>query len=289
MPRTHDPDLNPRPPRRRCLAAQRAARGPALATLCLWLASAAAAAVPPTATVLPAARATIAPAFAPPAAAARSSPATGSAATPAPAPAPRRPAGVMSHDGADWLERASREREERPSQVIRALDLRPGDVVAEIGAGSGYMSRLLARAVGPTGKVYAEDIQPEMLAILERRAAAAGLANVVPVLGTELDPRLPAGAFRWVLLVAVYHEFQHPEAMLARIRQLPAPGGRVALVEYRAEGTSAAHIKPEHRMSVDQVLAEWLRAGFVLLKRIEDLPTQHLFVFTTRRGARAPL
>ena len=200
--------------------------------------------------------------------------------------AARQPAPVMSYHGADWLERAGREAEERPSEVIRTMQLKPGEVVAEVGCGTGYMSRLMAQAVGPSGKVYAEDIQPEMVELAKQRAAAAGLANIIPLLGTEVDPRLPRQAFRWVLLVDVYHEFQHPEPMLAAIRDSLAPGGRVALVEYRAEGDSAAHILAEHRMSVEQVVAEWGRAGFELLKRIETLPMQHLFIFTARRGAR---
>jgi predicted methyltransferase len=207
--------------------------------------------------------------------------ALGAAAAPA-----RQPAPVMSYHGAEWLERPGREAAEKPSEVIRAMGLKPGEVVAEVGCGTGYMSRLLAQAVGPSGKVYAEDIQPEMLEIEKQRAAAAGLGNILTVLGTDVDPRLPREALAWVLLVDVYHELQHPEPMLARIRDSLALGGRVALVEYRAEGDSAAHINPAHRMSVEQVLAEWGRAGFLLLKRIETLPAQHLFIFAARRGAR---
>jgi predicted methyltransferase len=223
----------------------------------------------------------------PPPAAAPAPPALAPPALPAPPPA-RRPAAVMSYHGAEWLERAGREAEERPSALIRelqAMGLKPGDVVAEVGCGTGYISRLLAAAVGPTGKVYCEDIQPEMVQLARQRAAAAGLGNVVFVLGAEDDPRLPR-QLAWVVLVDVYHELQRPEPMLARIRESLAPGGRVALAEYRAEGDSAAHIKPEHRMSVEQVLGEWTRAGFLLVKRIETLPEQHLFIFSARRGAR---
>jgi predicted methyltransferase len=214
------------------------------------------------------------------------SPVASSSAAP-PSVAPRTPAPVMTYHGADWLERPSREAEEHPSEIIGALDLKVGDVVAEVGCGTGYVSRLLARAVGPTGRVYAEDIQLEMLALTAKLAAAAGLTNIVPVLGTPTDPRLPPHALRWVVLVDAYHEFQHPEPMLVQIRKSLAPGGEVALVEYRAEGESAAQIKAEHRMSSEQVLAEWRRGGFELVRQLEILPAQHLFILVGRRGARA--
>lgn len=205
----------------------------------------------------------------------------------APEAPPRKPANVLSwRGGADWLEREGRAELERPEIVIQAMNLRDGDVVADIGAGTGFYSRRLARAVAPTGKVYAEDIQPEMLERLKKSAADEGIANIIPVLGTETDPNLPKQAMDWILLVDVYHEFQDPQPMLAKIRESLKPNGRVALVEYRAEGDSAVHISPEHRMTVEQVLAEWTPAGFTLEQTIEDLPSQHLFLFTTRRGAR---
>jgi ubiquinone/menaquinone biosynthesis C-methylase UbiE len=191
----------------------------------------------------------------------------------------RTPAPVMSFHGAAWLEREGREAEERPQEVIRAMGLRDGSVVADVGCGSGFYSRRLARAVAPSGRVYAVDIQPEMLDLLKSLAAKESLTNIVPVLGTEEEPRLPKGTVDWILLVDVYHEFQKPKPMLAGLRAALAPKGRVALVEYRAEGTTAAHIRPEHRMSVEQVLAEWRPAGFRLVKRQETLPSQHLFVF----------
>nr|MDP9119902.1 class I SAM-dependent methyltransferase [Acidobacteriota bacterium] len=213
------------------------------------------------------------------------------AALPLPAPPhpvpPRQPAEMMSFHGADWLERPEREAQEKPEEVVRAMELKDGQVVAEIGSGTGYMSRRVARAVAPAGKVYAEDIQPEMVDLTRKYAARDGIANLVPVLGSETDPKLPKAGVDRVLLVDVYHEFQKPEQMLARIRDCLAPGGRVYLVEYRLEGESAEHIRREHRMSVEQVLSEWNRAGFELVRRLETLPSQHLFVFTTRRGARA--
>ena len=200
-------------------------------------------------------------------------------APPAWAQAERRPAPVMGPGGAGWLEREDRDREQRPDEVIRAMGLRDGQVVADLGAGTGYFTRRLAKAVAPSGRVYAVDIQPEMIALLKTNVEKAGLANVVPVRGTGADPRLPAGGIDWILLVDVYHEFQQPKAMLARMREALAPGGRIALVEYRLEGSSAEHIRREHRMSVKQVFEEWEPAGFRLVERHEFLPTQHFFVF----------
>jgi len=199
-------------------------------------------------------------------------------------PPPRQPAQVLSYEGgADWLEREGREDIEKPGIVLRAMNLKDGDVVADLGAGTGFYTRRLARAVAPTGKAWANDIQPEMLDRLQELAAKEGIANIVTVVGTETDPRLPKGMFDWILLVDVYHEFQQPEPMLAKIREALKPDGRVALVEYRAEDDSAAHISPAHKMTVDQVLAEWVPAGFLHVETIEELPSQHLFVFALKR------
>jgi ubiquinone/menaquinone biosynthesis C-methylase UbiE len=191
----------------------------------------------------------------------------------------RRPAPVMGVQGAAWLEREGREDEQRPSEIIGAMGLHDGQIVADLGCGTGWFARRLARAVAPSGRVYAVDIQPEMLELMKGHLAREQITNVVPVLGTSDDPRILAGSLDWVLMVDVYHEFQQPKAMLSRIRESLKPEGKVALVEYRAEGDSAAHIRPEHRMSVDQVLAEWVPAGFRLTARREDLPTQHFLVF----------
>ena len=206
----------------------------------------------------------------------------------APAPqalAKREPANVMGYQKADWLEREGRAELEKPEMVIQAMEIQEGMTVAEIGAGTGFFSRRLAKAVGPSGKVYAEDIQPEMLEMLKKNTAKEEIGNVIPVLGTETDPKLPAKVDR-ILLVDVYHEFQKPEPMLAAIRDSLAPGGTVILVEYRLEGETASHINVKHRMSVDQVLSEWTGAGFLLLNQIETLPSQHLFIFSAKRGAR---
>lgn len=191
----------------------------------------------------------------------------------------RQPAAVMSYEGAPWLERPGREEEERPDLVLEAMNLKNGDIIADIGCGSGFFTRRLAQAVGPEGKVYGVDIQPKMLEILEASCEAHGIENVVPVLGGENDPKLPVGEIDWILLVDTYHEFQDPQAMLRHMRASLAPGGKIALVEFRLEGDSAKHIKLDHRMSPRQVLAEWNPAGFQLIDIIESLPTQHLFIF----------
>ncbi|HEX3131262.1 MAG TPA: class I SAM-dependent methyltransferase [Thermoanaerobaculia bacterium] len=207
----------------------------------------------------------------------------------APEPPPRKPAKVLNAEGggAEWLEREGRADLEKPEVTIAAMNLHDGDMVADVGAGTGFYSRRLARAVAPSGKVYANDIQPEMLERLKELSAQEGIANIVPVLGTETDLNLPEKTFDWVLLVDVYHEFQQPDVMLQQIRKTLKPNGRVALVEYRLEGSTASHISLEHRMSVEQVTAEWTAGGFELERTIEDLPSQHLFILTTRRGARA--
>src|SRR5437660_789614 len=136
----------------------------------------------------------------------------------------RRYATVMGFEGADWLERAEREDEEEPERALDALELKKGDTVADIGAGSGYITARIAKRVGPTGRVYAEDIQPEMLALLQQRIARQQLTNVTPVLGLFDDPKLPASAIDVELLVDVYHEFSEPQQMLRGLRTALKPG-----------------------------------------------------------------
>jgi predicted methyltransferase len=191
----------------------------------------------------------------------------------------RRPAPVMSWAAADWLERADRDDEQRPDEVIRTMGLEDGDVVADLGCGTGYFARRMAKAVAPGGRVYAVDIQPQMLRLLRSRVAEEGLTNVEPVLGDNDDPKLPEQSLDWILLVDVYHELQQPKAILAKMREALKPDGKVALLEYRLEGLSAVHIRTEHRMSPEQVLAEWEPAGYRLAARHEFLPSQHFFVF----------
>ncbi len=199
-----------------------------------------------------------------------------------PNPESRTPASVMSFRGASWLERAERASEDRPEIVLAAMSLENGDVVAEVGAGTGFFTRRLAAAVAPDGRVVANDIQPEMLELMKEYLERGGITNVEQILGNEDDPLLPDNTFDWILLVDVYHEFQQPEPMLAGIREALKPDGRVALVEYRAEGSTAAHVSRRHRMSKDQVLSEWQPAGFEIVEVIDDLPSQHLFIFKLR-------
>ena len=197
----------------------------------------------------------------------------------------RVPAPVMSYHGANWLERPNREQEERPQDVIRFMDLQPGMKVADIGCGSGYFARRIAREVGPEGVVYGVDIQPEMLDIMVRLSKQEEITNVEPVLGDEKDPKLPRGEIDWIILADVYHEFQYPEEMLEKMHEALAPDGRIALLEYRAEEYNRArHIKPEHTMTIKQVLSEWNPAGFELVDLQEFLPHQHLFIFGKRPG-----
>jgi predicted methyltransferase len=195
----------------------------------------------------------------------------------------RSPATIMSFRGAEWLERPQRVTEERPDQVLEVMGLRPGDVVADVGAGSGYFTRRIAPRVAPGGTVFAVDVQNEMLDLLIESVEQEGLEGVVPILGADDDPRLPSGTVDWILLVDVYHEFSNPTAMLARMREALAPDGRVALIEYRAEDGTGDHIRAEHRMSARQVLAEWKAAGFELVELHEFLPSQHLFILRAAR------
>ncbi len=191
----------------------------------------------------------------------------------------RKIAGVMGMSGADWLVRPEREAEEQPEKALDALKLKPGMVVADIGAGVGYMSLRMARRVGPTGRVYANDLQPEMLAKLRENAARAKLENVVTVLGDVTDPKLPANMMDLVLLVDVYHEFAQPQQMLRKIRETLKPDGRLVLLEYRAEDPNVP-ILPEHKMTVAQVKAELEAEGFLLQPVIETLPRQHILILT---------
>jgi imidazolonepropionase-like amidohydrolase/SAM-dependent methyltransferase/pimeloyl-ACP methyl ester carboxylesterase len=192
---------------------------------------------------------------------------------------PRVPAEPMSYRGALWLEREDRAEEERPDLVLDALALEPGDVVADVGAGSGYYTRRIARRVAPDGKALAVDVQPEMLQLLRELADEEGIEGIETIASAPDDPRLPPKAVDWVLLADVYHEIASPAIVLSRMRESLAPGGRVALLEYRAEDGTGDHIKADHQMSVRQVLSEWKAAGFALVALNEILPSQHLFFF----------
>lgn len=187
----------------------------------------------------------------------------------------REIARVMSHRGAAWLERPDREREERPDVLIRSLDLQPDDVVADLGAGTGYFTFRLAPHVA---RVYAVDIQPEMLRIVEARAEEEGVENVAPVLGTETSPRLRPQSVDLTLVVDSYHEFSNPREMLDALYEATRPGGRLVLVEYRAEDRDVP-IRRLHKMSEAQARREVEAAGFRFAENLDVLPQQHVLVF----------
>ena len=193
----------------------------------------------------------------------------------------REIAQVMGHQAADWLERSERNEEEHSEQLVGELGLEPGLVVADIGAGTGYYSRRLARKVGPGGRVFAEDIQPEMLDLLTNKMAGLGITNVTPILGTTTDPKLPARSVDLVLMVDVYHEFDFPYEMMEGICRSLKPGGRVVFVEFRAEDPNVP-IKRVHKMSEAQVKKEMALQPLDWVETKSKLPWQHLIVFRKR-------
>jgi ubiquinone/menaquinone biosynthesis C-methylase UbiE len=190
----------------------------------------------------------------------------------------RQIAQVMSHYGIDWLEREEREMEENTSLLLKNLAVKPGMVVADIGAGSGYHSALLSKMVG-TGKVFAVDVEPEMIAYLNARIKQEKLSRIVPVLSTEQKVSLPENTIDMMLLVDVYHEFSFPYEMALSMRDALKPGGKLVLVEFRAEDPTVP-IKTIHKMSEAQAIKEFKAAGFAFDKNIDNLPWQHCMVFT---------
>jgi ubiquinone/menaquinone biosynthesis C-methylase UbiE len=190
----------------------------------------------------------------------------------------RRIAQTMSFHGAPWLIRTEREAEERPSDAIAQLNLKPGMVVCDLGCGNGFYSLEMAKLVSPGGKVLAVDIQPEMLHLLELRCKETEIKNIEPILSTVADPKVPEESVDMLLLVDVYHEFSHPQQMLAGIRKGLKPNGVIALLEYREEDRTVP-IKPEHKMTKKQILKEYKANGFRLAKQYDGLPWQHLMFF----------
>lgn len=185
----------------------------------------------------------------------------------------------MSHLGASWLIRPERNFEENATQAFGQLRLKPGMKVCDLGCGNGYWTLPIARDLGPTGVVYAVDIQIEMLQQLKARAANLNLTTVEPILGDVDNPRLPADVkLDLVLLVDVYHEFSHPQSMLWEIRRALAPEGVIALLEYRQEDLNVP-IKPLHKMSKNQILKEYEANGLKLVREYNELPWQHLMFF----------
>ncbi|MDB4307823.1 class I SAM-dependent methyltransferase [Gammaproteobacteria bacterium] len=185
---------------------------------------------------------------------------------------------VMGHRGAGWLERPDRESEERTDLLLSNLPIKPGDSVADIGAGTGYFSLPMAELVGDAGTVYAVDIQAEMLAIIEERSATNGISNIERVLATADDPRLPADTLSMVLFVDAYHEFEWPREVMTAVRDGLVSGGKVVLIEYRAEDPSVP-IKRLHKMTEKQARKELEAIGLVFVSNEEFLPQQHFLVF----------
>jgi FkbM family methyltransferase len=189
----------------------------------------------------------------------------------------REIAQVMGHTGALWLERQSREREEQPTKAIAALDLKPTDVVADIGAGTGYFSFRMAKEV-PQGKVFAVDVQPEMLDIIEFLKQENKITNVEPILGAIVNPNLPANSIDLALMVDAYHEFSHPNEMMQELVKALKPAGRVVLVEYRRENPFIP-IKALHKMTQKQARKEMQAVGLQWQATKDVLPSQHIMVF----------
>jgi ubiquinone/menaquinone biosynthesis C-methylase UbiE len=190
----------------------------------------------------------------------------------------REIAQTMHFAGAPWLTRESRDREEEPAKLMAALHLKPGMTVCDLGCGNGFYTLKLAEAVGPTGKILAVDIQKEMLDMLNKRSAKAGVKNIVPILGDEADPRLPDGVVDLMLIVDTYHEIDRPVEMLAAIRKSLSKTGRMVLVEFRAEDVNVP-IKILHKMSKAQINKEIPANGFKLVEQFDGLPWQHVMFF----------
>ncbi|MDB6055224.1 MAG: methyltransferase type 11 [Verrucomicrobiales bacterium] len=194
----------------------------------------------------------------------------------------REIAHVMGHQAADWLERPNREEEENTTLMVKLLSLKPGDKVADIGAGTGYVTRKMAPKILPGGSVYAVEIQQEMLDILTNKLAGVGITNVVPVLGTIEDPKLPAKSLDMIIMVDVYHEFDHPLEMTRSMTASLKVGGRLVFVEYRLEDAKVP-IKLVHKTSVEQIKKEMSIHPLKFVKSLEDLPWQHVIIFERTR------
>ena len=191
----------------------------------------------------------------------------------------RRFADVMGWQGAEWLERFEREKEEEPGKALDALGDLTKATVADVGAGSGYFTVRLAARVGPTGHVYANDLQPEMLKMLGMRLARERITNVTLLQGTVADPKLPPLSLDLVLMVDVYHEFSQPQSMLRAIRVALKPTGRLVLLEYRKEDPRVP-IRFEHKMTVEEAKVELEAEGFRLSRVDDRLPRQHILIFS---------
>jgi ubiquinone/menaquinone biosynthesis C-methylase UbiE len=194
----------------------------------------------------------------------------------------REIAQVMGHQGAGWLERPGREKEEHPAKLLAALKLKAGDVVADIGAGTGYHAFRMAPMVGSRGKILAVDIQQEMLDLIRQKMKKTNVTNIEPVLGTIEDPKLPAESVDLILMVDVYHEFSHPHEMTTAMVKALKPGGRLVFVEFRLEDPKVP-IKLVHKMSERQVLKEMSSFPLKHTETIRTLPWQHIMVFEKKK------
>jgi len=193
----------------------------------------------------------------------------------------RQIAPVMSVAHADWLIRPGRDVQEQPDRVVKKLEIPEGGTVVDLGAGVGYFTWRLAKAVGETGKVIAVDIQPGMIDRLRETLEERGVTNVEPVLGSEENPNLPENAVDLVLVVDVYHELQQPEKTMEYVRRSLKPDGRLVVIEYRKEDPNIP-IHPLHKMTVDEVRAELEPMGFEFEELKSFLPTQHIIIFKRR-------
>jgi SAM-dependent methyltransferase len=190
----------------------------------------------------------------------------------------RKIAQTMHWTGAEWLMRKDREQEENAALMLKELNIQKGWTICDLGCGNGYHALTMAASTGETGSILAVDIQQQMLDMLKARADGRGLKNIKTILGEYHDPKLPPASCDLVLLVDVYHEFSHPEQQMKAMRAALKPGGLVALVEFRAEDDKVP-IKPEHKMSKEQIRKEWLPMGFEIAREFDGLPWQHLIFF----------
>jgi ubiquinone/menaquinone biosynthesis C-methylase UbiE len=190
----------------------------------------------------------------------------------------RQIAQTMHWKGAEWLMRRVREQEEGPSKMREQLLVKPGMVICDMGCGNGYHTLPLAQMVGEKGKILAVDVQPQMIEMLRQNIERQGLKNIEPIQGLYHDPKLPPNTCDLILLVDVYHEFSHPVQMLTSMRAALKPEGQLVLVEFRAEDDTVP-IKPEHKMTQDQITKEMNANGFELKRQYDGLPWQHLMFF----------
>jgi ubiquinone/menaquinone biosynthesis C-methylase UbiE len=184
---------------------------------------------------------------------------------------------IMGAEGAEWLERNNRDQEENTNLAIEKMNLSPKSVVADIGAGTGYYTFAIAKRV-PHGKVYAVEIQDEMIKYLVEKKKTTGISNVEIIKGTQQSPGLPENSVDLAIMVDVYHELEFPHEMLQAINRSLKRDGALLLLEYRAEDTSIA-IKPHHKMSTKQANQEMSANGFRLVYDGEFLPIQHFLLY----------